>query len=69
MKPASAAVRIAGIRIGKVMRRNTWNGREPHTRPISSYDASSWRIAGPNSSTITGTDEAVTCTHRMPPML
>ena len=66
MKPASAPVKMAGARIGSVMLRNTAKGPDPQTRPTSSNEASSWRIAGPSSTTITGTDEATTCTQRMP---
>ena len=67
MKPASVPVRIAGARIGSVILRNTSKGPEPQTRPTSSNDASSWRIAGPSRTTITGTEDATMCTHKMPP--
>ena len=67
MKPARVPVRIAGARIGNVICRKTANGPEPQMRPTSSNEASSWRIAGPRITTMTGTDEATMCTQRMPP--
>ena len=55
ISPAIVTVRMAGERIGRVMRRNIPQGPEPHTRADSSIAASNCLKAGISKMVITGT--------------